>query len=417
MTRQRLWNTNFLLLWQGQFISALGDVAYEIALGFWILAATGSTALMGGLMAASALPRVLLSPFAGVWVDRLDRKRLIVVMDVVRGAAVTAVGVAALAGVVEVWMVFGAGIVMGLGAAFFNPAVGSVLPDIVHRDNIVRANSFFSMVHTSSGVLGNTVGGYLYAAVGAPVLFLVNGLSYLVSSLTAAFLRIPKVERAPGPRTLFLSDLKTGVRFAWGIRGLRYLFIMAAAANFLATPAFLLMLPLFQQTEHLGAQRYGITMAVLAAGMFLGMAFTAAVKVSPRRRFAVLAGGLLTMCATLAVFPLWQRFPFMLAMALLGGAANALINVMIGSVIQLTVPQDMRGKVMGFLHMLSQGLMPVAMALGGVLGSVFPIPVVITSCFVAIAVVSIPLLRSREFRGFITREPGGPAAAPTPDPA
>jgi len=71
--RPRLWNRNFLLLWQGQLVSSLGDTVYAIALGFWILAVTGSTALMGTLMAASTLPRVLVGPLAGVVVDRRDR--------------------------------------------------------------------------------------------------------------------------------------------------------------------------------------------------------------------------------------------------------------------------------------------------------------------------------------------------------
>ena len=74
----RLWNINYLLLWLGQAISALGDVVYAIALGFWILKVTGSTALMGTLMAVSALPRVIVSPFAGVVVDRSDRKWLLI---------------------------------------------------------------------------------------------------------------------------------------------------------------------------------------------------------------------------------------------------------------------------------------------------------------------------------------------------
>jgi len=82
---RRLWNVNFLLLWQGQFVSSLGDTAYSIALGFWVLAVTGSTALMGTLMATTVFARVALSPFAGVLVDRGDRKWIIVATDAARG--------------------------------------------------------------------------------------------------------------------------------------------------------------------------------------------------------------------------------------------------------------------------------------------------------------------------------------------
>src|SRR4030042_2993101 len=127
----RLWNINFLLLWQGQFVSALGDIAYTISLGFWILATTGSTALMGTIMAATMIPRVLIAPFAGVYVDRHSRKLLLIVTDVIRGVVILLIGIAALSNRLEIWMLFIAAIAIGIGTAFFNPAVNSILPDIV----------------------------------------------------------------------------------------------------------------------------------------------------------------------------------------------------------------------------------------------------------------------------------------------
>jgi MFS transporter, DHA3 family, macrolide efflux protein len=408
--RPRLWTASFALLWQGQFVSSLGDVAYEIALGFWVLAATGSTALMGTLMAASTIPRVLVSPFAGVWVDRTDRKRLLVLMDVLRGVAVVAVGVAALAGFLQVWMVFAAGIVIGLGAAFFNPAIGSVTPDIVDREDIVRANSFFSMIGTGSGILGNSVGGYLYAALGAPVMFLVNGISYLVSSASLLFVKVPQIIR-PVANASYWADLREGVRYSWERAGLRNLFLMAGIVNFLAVTAIVLILPLFQRSIVLGPGSYGVAMAVLSGGMLLGMALTAAAKVKPGSRLVLLAAGVIATSICWALFPLWERMPLMLILLAVGGAANAVVNVMIGAVLQLTVPQHMRGKVMGFLNTISQGLTPIAMALGGVLGEFLPLKWVIFTCFAAMLVVSLPLLGSADFRRFITYDPEREAAA------
>ena len=169
--KSRIWTRDFLLLWQGQFVSAIGDAAYEIALGFWVLYTTGSTGMMGLLMASTMLPRVLLSPFAGIWVDRLDRKWLLVLMDTARGVAVLLVGVTAFKGHLELWMAFAAGLVIGAGGAFFNPSIGSILPDLVEKDQLVKANSFFSMIRAGSGVFGNSAGGFLLTALGAPLMF------------------------------------------------------------------------------------------------------------------------------------------------------------------------------------------------------------------------------------------------------
>jgi len=209
---QRLWTLNFFLLWQGQLVSVLGDVVYAIALGFWVLAVTGSTALMGGLLAASTLPRILAAPFAGVVVDRGDRRMLMVWMDVVRGAAVVAVGIAAFAGILQVWMVFAAGILLGLCGAFFTPAVGSVIPDITSAGKVVRANSVFSMLQTGGNIIGNTAGGVLFQLLGAPFLFLFNGLSYLFSAGNLLVARFPRVHHVQS-KAHFAADLRNGLAF------------------------------------------------------------------------------------------------------------------------------------------------------------------------------------------------------------
>jgi DHA3 family macrolide efflux protein-like MFS transporter len=410
-SRRRVWTRDFLLLWQGQLVSALGDVAYEIALGFWILAVTGSTGLMGTLMAASVLPRVLLSPFAGVLVDRSDRKWLIVLMDVVRGLAVVLVGLAALAGVVQVWMVFVAGILTGAAAAFFNPAVSSVIPDIVSREGLVQANSFFSMIRAGSGIVGNTLGGILYGLVGAPLLFLINGLSYLFSAATEVFIRVPRIEHAR--RTMhFWSDMREGLGFVWSSRGLRFFLMVAGVLNFFAMVGIVLILPLFRQEPHLGPARYGILMACFTVGMIAGMSVMAAVKVPVQRRLPLFALGTVLFILAVALLPVWLYFPLMLALVAVGGFFNAIVNVLIQSVVQLAVPRELRGKVMGLLEALSGGLTPLGMAVGGLLGEVLPLRPVIAGAFLMMGVIIFPQLGARYLREFFKGSEQVQAAAP-----
>ena len=397
--KAKLWNLNFLLLWQGQFVSAVGDVAYEIALGFWILAVTGSTGLMGALMAASTVPRVLLAPFAGVVVDRTDRKWLLVAMDAIRGVAVVLVGIAAYTGHAEVWMVFAAGIVIGLCAAFFNPSVGSVIPDIVRREQIVRANSFFSMIRAGSGVLGNSLGGILYSLLGAPLMFLINGISYLFSSGTEVFLKIPQAHKEREQK-LFFADMKDGLSFVWHNAGLRFLMLAAGVMNFLSFIAIVLIIPLFQRTDWLGPTRYGITMAVFTLSMVAGMGVTAAFKIPANRRLLVFGLSTVIEVVAFVAFPFFAVFWPMLIAISLGGFFNAIVNVLIQSVIQLGVPQEHRGKVFGLIEMLTQGLTPVGMAVGGLLGEILPLQWVIGGSFALVGLFIFPQLGSRGVRAF-----------------
>lgn len=401
--KESLWKPNFLLLWQGQFVSTMGDIVYEVALGFWILAVTGSTALMGTLMAASTLPRIIISPFAGVVVDRIDRKQLMILMDIIRGVFIVLVGISALTGFIQIWMVFTVGVILGICGAFYSPGVNSVIPDIVDPSKLMSANSAFGMIQSGSSILGNSVGGFIYQVFGAPIMFLFNGISYIVSSFALFFIKIPKTHRVVEQH--FWADMKEGYSFVWSFRGLRYLLIIASLLNFLSSVAIVLFLPLFQQTENLGPGRYGIAMALVTTGMFCGMIITSVIKIPPSLRMKIFVLGFLVSSVCFATAGQILLYPVLLIVLFFGGIGLAITNVFIHSTIQLTVPQDKRGKVFSLIQMVSQGLTPIAMAIGGVLGEFIPIRLIITSCFTLQMIGFIPFLFFVPFIRFIKFDP------------
>lgn len=403
-TEPKLWNCNFFLLWQGQLVSALGDIAYSIALGFWILALTGSTALMGTLMATSSLPRVLISPFAGVIVDRSDRKWLLVVMDAIRGIFVVFIGMASYLGFIKIWMVFMTGMTIGACGAFFNPAVSSIIPDIVDKRKLVQANSVFNIIQTASGIIGSTAGGILFKILGASFMFLFNGLSYLFSAITEIFIKVPKVihERA---RLHFFADMKDGLKFVWHFRGLRTLITIAGLINFFAVMGIMLILPLFHQEEHLGPALYGIIMGFFTGGLFLGFLFTSLIDFKPDQRFKVFSICYLLMCTGMILLPVWLYFPVMAALVFITGFVNAILNTFINTVLQLTTPQDKRGKVFGLLTSVAGGLMPIAYALGGVLAEFISIRLLISASFAVVLICFLPMFVSASFRRYLQFDP------------
>ena len=386
----KLWNLNFFLLWQGKLVSMVGDVAYEIALGFWILAVTGSTALMGTVMAITLLPRVIIAPFAGVWVDRSDRKWLIVFMDLIRGMFVVLVGIAAITGVIQIWMVFVAGVALGICGAFFGPAVASSIPDIVPKSQIVKANSAFALVSTGANVAGSSAGGFLYQMLGAPLMFLFNGISYLLSAVSEIFVKIPRVSRKKADFHFF-EDLKSGLSFVWNHKGIKYIMFIASVLNFFASMGIMLLLPLFQRTEHLGAGLYGLLIGSFSGGAFLGFMLTSVVNIKSSERFLVFYWcGVIFSVATIFI-PIYLFFPVMLALAIVAGVTNAILNALFSSILQLTVPQDKRGRVFGLLETLSAGLMPAAFAIGGVLAEFIPVRLLISGCFSITLLCFVPM--------------------------
>jgi DHA3 family macrolide efflux protein-like MFS transporter len=397
--QEKLWTSGFIILWQGQLVSTLGDVAYSIALGFWVLSVTGSTALMGTLMAVSTLPGVLASPFAGVLIDRQDRKKLLIWADFIRGAAIVLIAAAAYVGILAVWMVFAAGVVLSVCGAAFRPGVNSAIPDLVPKSRLTSANSAFSVVTTGSNMLGNFMGGYLFLILGAPALFLINGLSFLFSGISIFFVRIPKVMRTDSRH--FFRDLKDGFSFAWKLKGLRYVILFAAFINFFFNIAFILLLPLFQKSPELGAGSYGLIMAFFMGGAMAGFLLLSVLKIPPVRKFPLFILSCVIFSACLLLFANTGLLPLMAVLAFSGGLFNSVVNVFLMTSVQLATPTEVRGKVLSFMVMVTQSLAPFAMALGGVLGGVFPIRSVMTACFALMLAVSVPFAFNGPVKRFI----------------
>jgi DHA3 family macrolide efflux protein-like MFS transporter len=410
MTATRVWNRDFIILWQGQLVSFLGDVVYAIGLGFWVLQTTGSTALMGSLLAATTIPRVFAAPLAGVLVDRADRKRLLIAMDVLRGTVVLLIAAAAFSHRLQIWMVFAAGVTIGLGGALFSPSVNSILPDIVPRDKLIQANASYSLISTGSGVIGNSAGGFVLQLFGAPILFLANGLSYLVSAATLVFIRVPRHPK-PAERPRFREELASGIRLVRRMKGLRDTYVAIGVLNFFGVMGLTLILPLFQRTPGLGPGRYGLAMASLTGGMLVGFVLSSLVKVRPAERFGrfVVFAYLNGVC--LALFPQLGGLGGMAPLLFLAGLGNAVLNSFLMACIQMSVPREMIGKVSSLLMTLAGGLMPLAMAAAGALAEFLPLRPLMSACYAAMMISFTPMMFNREFRDFINVDPASTAAA------
>lgn len=398
-----IWNKNVFLLWQGQLVSAIGDMVYQVALGFWVLAYTGSTAVMGIVLASGFIPRSLIAPFAGVLIDRANRKIILVLMDFLRGIAVLVAALAAIGGWLNIPIIITVAIIVGFCSAFFEPAVISTIPSISKKEHLVQVNSLFAMNQTGAGVLGNALGGFLYTALGAPLLFVMNGISYLVSAFTELFLNIPPVkhERA---EFKFFQDMKDGLVFIKNSQGMIVLLISVFSLNFLLMVGGVLFLPYFEQRPEMGPETFGLTMAVLSAAGLLGFFLLSTWKLPKGRQFSWFA--LHTVIFTLGRATLFQfeSLGIIYLQAALFGFAVSQLNSLIAAAGQLMVPAHLRGKVFGFMGAMSGGLMPLGMAVGGILAEFVPIPTIQLVTGIMVGIGFMPALLNKEFRKVINQE-------------
>lgn len=402
--KEKLWTWNFFLLWQGQLVSAFGDIAYSIALGFWVYSKTGSTALMGTLMAVSMLPRLIISPFAGVWVDRADRKKIIVMTDFIRGLMVVLIAVAAFTDLIQIWMVFVTGIVLSICAAFFNPSVSSVIPDIVPSSKVMKANSAFNMIYSGTNILGNPIGGAIYQSFGAPIMFLFNGVSYIFSAFTEVFIKVPPIKKQ-AEQLHFFEDMLQGFKFTWKFSGLRNVLMIAAFLNLFGNTGMVLIMPFFKITEGLGPGYYGIAIALMTGGSFIGMLLTSVLNIKPKQRYVIFLLTGLVGSMFYALFPLYNKIIIICILLFASGLLNAILNVIFGTVIQLAVPQNMRGKVFSLMNTFVMGLTPIGMAFGGVMAEYVPIKYVMAVCGLVSVILFVPFIFMPSFKRFINYNP------------
>jgi len=369
-----MWNRNFLLLWQGLFVSQIGTQLFSLALLYWILETTGSATIMGLVLMAATLPGALLGPIAGTLADNLSRKLLIVWADVVRGL----VGIGF---VLVLWygktswalpLLFLAQVVFGICGAVFTPSVNASLPELVPKEKLPTANSLLQGTNALTTTASFGLGGFLYAAFGAPWLFMVNGISYLVSAFTECFITIHQVfpsERITRHNALrkLRQETVEGLAYVWNRRGLRTLVGMLGLINFVIVPTSIALPILVRDVLQRGPEFLGIMGACQAAGGIGGFVFSGIVKIPPRWRpslvltsmvlcgFVVMALGFIT--TPLLTLPFLAVFGFLLP----------LINVNIISLLQGTTPAEVRGRVMGVLGTVVLGMIPFAQGLSGVL--------------------------------------------------
>jgi MFS family permease len=301
--------------------------------------------------------------------------------------------------------------VFGISGAVFNPAMGAAIPDIVPRSRLTTANAMMQGSAAVTGTLGQASGGFLYALLGAPALFLANAVSYFVSASTEAFIRIPqKMPDAPlrlgGLYERFKQDTWTGLKYVWSKPGLRALLLVAAVLNFFMTPISIAM-PIFVR-DFLGrdVEFLGLLGASQGVGAIVGFILTGTFPVPARLRSPVVVAGMILEGAVL-ILVAWLRQPYV-SLLLFGvmGLMMPVMNVTFSTVIQGTTPSEIRGRVVSVLATVVVALMPVSMGLGGVVIDLIDqdIPLLWYACGAVVALAAARLIASPDFRRFMASD-------------
>lgn len=418
---KRLLNRDFLLLWQGQFVSMLGSQAFSVAMIFWIKRQTDSASLLGLGMMSQWVPAILLGPFGGTLADRMSRRQILILADLMRGVAAIALAALVLLAPGRSGMIL-AGLlilsaIMGACDAFFRPAISASIPDLVPEQEVTRANSANRLALDVSTFLGQGSGGVLFRLIGPGVLFLVDGLTYLFSALSVSLIRLPPPPAVP-KRTAgwreagadFWRELKLGLRYMTTRKGLRYLLFLSPLENFFMIMIVVLLPFYVEDFLHVKPDWYGFLVAAFGGGSFLGSIVAGATNITGRRRtwaYLACAAGFGAAAITFGfVRSPWAAMGWIFA----AGAMAGFNTIHTLTLAQLTTPSELRGRVLGLFETLGLSAMPLAAGVAGVVADLLNrnIPLVYFGCGGALVVLALILAGKREVREFLAYEP--PAA-------
>lgn len=399
---------DFRLLWLGESVSALGDQFALIALPWLALVLTSSALALGGVLALMGVPRALLMLVGGVWVDRLSPRRVMLASNAVRLTAVGVLGLIALAGAVQLWMLYAFALVFGVADAFFYPAQTSIVPELVEPSQLQQANGIVQGTAQACVLIGPAVAGIAIAALatdathvgttGVAVALLVDAVSFLVSIGTLWL--IHGRHQAPAEATPMSAAIREALRFVWDWPTLRVIVLVSLLANLLIVGPIEVGLPVLAYLRlPEGAAAYGVIMSAFGAGSLVGYA-GAAVLASPRPARLGTVVMLVLGASGLAIASL-AFVDSTLVAALISAGSGATLgygNLLGMSWIQARVPKQLMGRVMSLLMVASMGLVPVSELVAGVFVQVSLTGVLVVAG-VGMAGVSLVALRSARIRG------------------
>lgn len=370
-------NLNFFSIWIGQTISVVGDFLYMIALMWWVLEKTGSSAAMATVAICSSLPAIILGPFAGTYVDRVDKRKLLILMDLGRGVLITVPGVLYFLNQLQVWHIFVIAAFLSSMSTFFNPALASFLPVIVNKEQLVRANSISQMSSNLSGIIGPALGGALVALFGTGTVMILDALSFFVSVIAIFLVRVKVEQVFPSEeRKRFLQELMDGLNFIRKESGILGLVVLFSVLNFFVAPVGVLIPLMVKKILKMGAEGFGVLGSSISVGMVLGSLFLGMIG-GVRRKGTFIMIGIVVAGSFLALFGVSESF--WTSIFLLGGCGFgfSFANILVPVVFQSKIPHEKQGRVFGTLGTISGGLRPLSLALVGVLGGLLHVQMIV----------------------------------------
>ena len=396
MKKPFLINRDFDLLFFGRLVSDIGHHLYSFAISWYILSLTNSAAQAGYYMAFGGIVYVVLTPLAGVLVDRLDRIKIVYMTDLIRGIAILLAGLFIL---FKPQWTFGSfsidmnlpshqlvvlyitAFIFSANGALFAPAVTASVPYLVNDDELQKANSLHAGQQAFISIVGALSAGILYGTLGIGFIFILTSISYVGSAISEMFIRTQSHEKNHQKLTLSLAfkEFGDGFRFILQTQGMFAFVLVVLTVNMFASPLFGVAQPYFfnqiVQTDPIYYSFVGLafSMGSIVMAIYLSGRASPPKVYQPLRRgllgfsMGIFLLGIIVLSYTENWLSFWPMYLLLMVVSVSIGLVITSVNTPIGVALQRYVPKDKLGRVNAIINLLAQGIIPFSTALAGVM--------------------------------------------------
>ncbi len=400
LSLRALGHRNFRLYWTGQLISLVGTWMQMVARAWLVLELTHSAFWLGMVGFANSIPVLLLSLWAGEIADKVPKRTLIIWTQTISMLAAFVLAALTLAGTVEVWHVLAISLLLGSVFAFDAPARQSFTVEMVGKGDLMNAVALNSAIFNGARVLGPAIGAIALAWQGPGMAFLLNGISYLAVIAGLFMMKIDPVVRKRDSNNSAKRILE-GLSYVRHNAVIGTLMLLIMTVSIFAFPYSVLMPIMADSILKVGTEGYGTLMALAGVGSLIGaLSLTIQSGRSTTRRGRIIMLGAIGLPIFLGTFALSTTYWLSLALLVGVGCAMISINATVNTLVQTSVPDELRGRVNGVFAFLFVGMAPAGNLQAGIIADHFGAPVALfIGALVCAGVVAYIFVKRRSVFG------------------
>ncbi len=380
--------TNFKLYVIGKFISLLGSNMLQFAISLYVLSVTGSAVIFASMLSILIIPRLLLTPIAGVFGDWFDRKRSIVFLDFTNGFLISVYSILFFAaGRITVPLLYAFVILLEITELFFQASISAILPSILKKEDLVDASSAISLINSIGNLLSPIIASVLYGVFGFKIILLISAIAFFLSALCKLCMKVPKNQKAPKSIDLktFKEDLAEGITAIRKNKFISSIIGIGTIVNFCIGPLFSIgLLYVLKEDLKLSDYQYGIYQTVLAVSMFaaplLASSINKKIKIGRLTFLSLLITGILSTVMSLGPSGLLRNldsnhmvsYLFITGISFFIGFFITVLNIATGALFNQIVPMELMGRVSSVLNLAMTVFIPVGQMIFGFLYDIIP---------------------------------------------